>query len=577
MRMWIVGVLLAVAVTAAAAYDTVQGDYRSTGMIEASKPGKPNPAVARLRDRFQPETLPWSLDYVIERCAEHLATINECDHYRIRYFSLHDIPRQLMAAAVSALSFTCNSAARTPITYIPRPVPNTDNRIFWIDLAWYNWSIETWENISQEDYLFREPLVTSNTRGLIYLKTQTRSNPVVLASWFIYYTLDNGEFINQKDAANFNDRSFYYQLVYSAVPFERDVAEDDYQNGDKYRATPQRDARGNPVNKANPDKKKVRKKVFGVGPQTAAEFEAAWYVDFGLLKKFPIDKGALVDNGFSGVAWQNRILWRVRTAIGTYWRTFDVFRTAGDQDFVETPFPKVFNAGEHIFQDERGAQFYFLSDGDGKGVDFANPFVVKGDPSNVHNTVLVTSRSCIHCHDPGIRNFRNEHLKLRDIGVDLKARAYSDNHVTPADPGRAERFNQFYLQDQKMERLVRTDQDNYAEFVRDCNGLTTSENVQNIIRLRNWYVGDLSLKQVAREHGVTARDMELALAIGVGTLHQPQGVTKGRLGRLVLDGRGVPRHTWERGLCAESGALLREWRKRGSIGSEHNDRSPKVE
>lgn len=475
-----------------------------------AKPAAPrvDPALARLQARVNPEFPPWSPAQVEEQCAQHLATVDPADRYRIRYFDATDVPRSYLPAVIGALFFGTNSAARTPTTVQPRAVPNTDQRIFWIDLAWFNWTPQAWEAISSEDPYFREPIVPSLSRGLLYLKTETHANPVVRAGWWLWYVFDNGEFLEAGQLRNEN--TFYDQLVYADVQFVR--------NG---------------------------KKVRGVGPKSAAEFEQAWFVDFARLKDFPTDRGAMVDTGFSGVAYNNRVLWRVRGSAGTYWRTFDVLRTAGDQDFVENPFPKEFDAGEHIFQDERGAQFYLLSDGKGAALDFANPFVVKGDPaSNPHNTVLVTSRSCIHCHDSGILSFRNEPPRLASAGVKLHAYGLA----------RSQRYEQFYLQEPKLQRLVRQDQDNYSEFIRDCNGMTAAENLQGFIRARSWYGQPVGIAQAARDLGCESQE----LADALGNL-----ATKGRLGQLALTGQPIPRATWERGGYAEAGLLLLEWRKAG--------------
>jgi len=243
----------------------------------------------------------------------------------------------------------------------------------------------------------------------------------------------------------------------------------------------------------------------------------------------------------------------VRTGTGLYWRTFDVFRTGGDQDFVETPFPRKFDAGEHIFQDERGAQFYHLTNGADKSVDFGDPRVVKDHVSGAR--VLTTAGSCIHCHDAGILSFRNEHYYIQKAGTLLQA-------ITP---DRAERFSQFFLQDKKMKRLVTQDQDNYREFIRDCNGLTSEENAAQFGRFRQWYMRPVTAEQAAREHGVDKDTFARAVAEGVGDRRYPQGTTKGRLGRLVNEGVPIPRRVWERGGFQESGLLLLLWQKTGRM------------
>jgi len=472
---------------------------------------QPDPAIARLRESVQPEFLEWSPDYVVERCAEFLATINEKDRYRIRLFSLADVPRQYLPAAIAGLYFGTNKVARVPFTQVPRPVPNTDNRIFWVDLCWFNWSYEAWEAASEEDPYFREPIVSSHNEGLKYLKEQTRANPVIRGDWFLWYTFDNTEFL--KVGETFNEKAFYYRFLYANVEFERTVAE----NG-----------------------KTVKKKVRGVGPANAHEFQQAWLVEFSHLKDFPTDMGFMVDKRRSGVSYENRIGWRVRGKNGNYWRTFDVLRSVGDQDFVETPFPKLFDAGEHIFQDVRGNQVYHLTNGADKSTDIGDPRIVRDHTSGAR--VLMTAGSCIHCHDTGIIPFKNEHLVLQDIGDQLMA----------YDKARADRFKQFYLQDRRMKLAVEEDQRNFTEFIKDCNGLTPQENATQFSRIRGWYMQDVTLKQAARELGAGIE--EFSDAIGYQA-------TKGRLGRLVLDGRAIPRYTWERGGFQEAGLLLIEWRK----------------
>jgi hypothetical protein len=128
------------------------------------------------------------------------------------------------------------------------------------------------------------------------------------------------------------------------------------------------------------------------------------------------------------------------------------------------------------------------------------------------------------------------------------------------------------MQERRMKKLIKQDQDNYTEFIKDATGLTPQQNLQNFQRYRAWYGKAVDLQQGARELGVSAKELELALAIGVGTLDRPAGVTKGRLGRLVLDNHPIPRVTWERGGYAEAGLLLREWQKRGKIGLDNGDK-----
>lgn len=465
-------------------------------LITAAPEVPPDPALVQLRLQLNPESPPWTPGYVVERCAEHLATINESDRCRIRYLDMSDLPRQLLPAGISALTFGCNSASRAPVVSVPRAVPNTDNRVFWIDLDWYQWTATCWEKISLEDPYFREPLVPSNSTGLTYMR-QYGGNAIIRGSWFLYYTFDTTQFLGKNEQRA--DSAFYYQLVYG-----------------------------------------------GPGPKTAAEFENAWKVDFTVLKDFPFDQGAVVDENKSGVSYQNRVLWRVRTVLGTYWRTYDVFRSVGDQDFVENPFPREFDAGEHIMIDAKGAQFYLLTDGKGNRVEQADPRLVHDDVSG--NKVLLTASSCIHCHDVGILPTSNAIARNIDRGANIYG--YGKE--------RAARIRQFYLGD--LPRRIQDDQIAYADFIANCNGLTPQENTASFSRVRRWYAAPVNQAQAAREIGVTPDVLADALATG----------TKGRLGMMALEGTPIPRATWERGGYQEAYLLLLEKLKRDMLQTTKN-------
>jgi hypothetical protein len=502
---------------------------------------EPDPALARLRLALNPELPAWSPGYVVERCAEHLSMVPPESKPFVRYFDGSAAPRALLPALTAALAFGCNSASSATVVSVPQPVPHADNRLFWIDLRWYRWTPEVWEQVAGEDPYFREPLVPSASPGLATLKA-TSGNAVVRAGWFLAYTFDTTQFLKGADTKA--DDAFYYKLVYGTrteevterVTVERATVE--------RRSVPVRTAAGleyreQDVTVTRPVVE-TRKTVVtrAAVPQTAAEFERFWKVDTKLLEEFPLDQGAVVDEGRSGVSLQNRTIWRVRTAIGSYWRTFDVLRSAGDQDFLENPFPREFDAGEHIALDAKGAQHYLLTNGKGERVEFGDPRVVHDTASG--NKVLLTAASCIHCHDAGILPVRNELEKIVELGADLKAYG----------PERALRLKQFYFGD--LPRLIRNDQADYAAFVARCNGLSPQQNAAAFGRARSWYAQPVTLEQAAREIGCAPRELADALSVG----------TKGRLGRLALDGTPVPRTTWERGGYQEAFLLVLEARKR---------------
>lgn len=459
----------------------------------------PEPVLKLLRAKFDPELESWSRAYVVERCAEHLATINEADRSRIRYFTLHDVPKQALAAMTGSLMYMAPSASRATILRVPQPVPNTDNRIFWLDLTWYYWTAEAWSHMASADPYFREPLVT--TPGLKYLQQYGPGDQVLRGDWWLYYVADTTLFLGKGETRA--DDAFLYHLVYG--------------------------------------KDRI--------PKTAAEFEKFWRVDNTLLQEHPTDMGAIIDEGDSAVSWSNRLLWRRREARGVYWRTFDVFRTAGDQDFMEHPYPREVDGGEHIFQTELGVQHYLLSDGKGNRVEFGDPRLVRDHVSGGPG-IVITMKSCMHCHVEGIITFKNSLQRLHDTGVRL----------SQPDLRRKERYHQFFLQPALMAKAVKQDQENYIYFIRQVNGLTCQQNATQFGFARNWYAGPLDLAQMAREHGVAVPELRDALG------YQS---TNSRLSDIALNQTTMPRVTWERGGYQESGLLLLAWRAKRKIDEKH--------
>lgn len=488
---------------------------------------QPDPLFLRLRQKLNPESDPWSADMVYKLAAEHLSRINEVDRCRIRYFDMSSTPKEVLDACIAALLFGTNSTALVPDVHKPRPVENSDNRIFWIDLAWYNWTPEAWDKIANEDPYFRVPIVDGQSPAYKYLLKYTQTNAIIRADWWLYYTFDTTQFLAKGEVKA--KEAFYYTLVFSGTTFERKVK----VNG-----------------------KDVVKKVSGVAPETAAEFRFAFGVDTEILRRFAVDIGAVIDEGYSGVSYGNRVLWRIAAPTGVYWRTFDVFRSAGDQDFIEHPFPNEFDAGEHIFQDARGAQFYLLTDGKDQRVEFGDPRLVHDHASGSGPDIVITGKSCIACHDTGILTYRNEIPKIIASGVQRKDYEYD----------RAARYRQFFLQTKQAEELVRRDQENYTRFVFRCNGLTPTENIRQFLQIRTWYAKHVTLSQAAFELGTTEATLRVALSIGV----------RSRLGRLALTGQPIPRVTWERGAYQEAALLLRLYQRHKAYEGMSLDRVREV-
>lgn len=526
-------VLLAAAVLAAAPGIAQQPS-------PAVRPARPvNPGLARLRSAVNPEFPVWGPAYTMERVAEHLASLPEELRKYVRYLDMSQVPRAKLPYVVSGALFTVPSMSTAPTVERLRAVPTSDQRLFWLDLRWYCWTAEAWEKVSLEDPYFREPIIPSNSPALRFVRT-TIGNGVLRADWLLYYGGDTSQFLKAGEVKA--DNAFYYTLTYA----EREVRQ-------KVKVTKQvpkqvvkydNYGRGYYTTETTTEEQEEERVVRGVPPQNAAEFEQFWKVDLILARQRQADRGGIVEHGTSVVSYNNRVLSRVQGPFGGYWRTYDVFRTSGDQDFLEqlpTP-PQHFDAGEHIAIDQKGAQHYFLSNGKGERVEFGDPRVVH-DRVSGERDIVITWKSCVACHTQGIIEMKNELPQVLEEGVDLKAQEH-----------RRQEIKAFYLSN--INRLARRDQDDYTEFVRDCNGLSPQENANQLAAARDWYAAPLSLDQAAREVG--ARDArELADAVSLSP--------KARLGRLILSGKPIPRVVWEQSGYAEAALLLLEYRKAAGV------------
>lgn len=115
----------------------------------------------------------------------------------------------------------------------------------------------------------------------------------------------------------------------------------------------------------------------------------------------------------SGVAIGNRVLERVPTIYGAYWRSYDFKKGVGRKDIFQFPLgPEGTDAfqpdgGEVIFNLPNGLQAYLLVDAAGKRIDVA-PTDVVFDPARP--TGIVNGISCMTCHNQGMRVAKDEIL-----------------------------------------------------------------------------------------------------------------------------------------------------------------------
>ena len=455
-----------------------------------------------------------NVNEVLDLVAEDLAAqkLSGIDVSRLRYVFLHSIPPHMRASTRSALPFWVNSMSRSDEVVPPQPVPNTEEMVYRLNIDDYEWTPEAWEKVSGQDPYLRAPVVQG--QAITFIK-QNIGNGVVRADWFIYHASDPSLTRTKADDAP------YYVLTYARTKFTSQHQV--------------RDTRGNTTNKAVVE---IRP------PRNGQEFRDVWGVSLKDALDFRSDRGAVVNEGDSGkmtgtpVAFNARLLRYVNGKIGYYWQTFDNQASVGDRDYAENTQNFEGEANEYIVQGLNHLQFYFLSDGQGSRVEFADPRIVRDTTDNLHRP-LRNGVSCAICHVVGINPFRSYVRQTTEDGV--------ENHHTEQESLR--RFNRFHLSN--VDKIVQRNQEDYAEAVERCNGLTPQENAFQFHSFRTWYEKPLDKAQICRELACTVDELDASLSVGV----------KRRLNHLLITDTPVPRTTWESGLYAESALLLMEYRK----------------
>ena len=109
----------------------------------------------------------------------------------------------------------------------------------------------------------------------------------------------------------------------------------------------------------------------------------------------------------SGVSRNNRVLERHETGYGAFWVSFDFRSSTGQQNIFEHPLDFRPNGVEIIFNLPNGLQAYFFADGQGNRIDRAPADIVfdRNDPDSAE---IVNGRSCMSCHEEGIKTFQDE-------------------------------------------------------------------------------------------------------------------------------------------------------------------------
>lgn len=290
-------------------------------------------------------------------------------------------------------------------------------------------------------------------------------------------------------------------------------------------------------------------------PKTRDEFNAAFGVD--KKQQTGLELGWVENRSQVGLQG-TRFIQRLLGVRGDVWFTQDVLKVARGSDPLEFPDGIFAHDGEEsiarspkvsVKQRTRGtAQFYFLSNGQGKRVEEAPPDLVEDHKRTIRRqTAIINNGSCVSCHERGL-NLPSvngiESLILQ--GVQLYA----------AEKDKAELVERFHLGTKGLLKEIERSNEDYALFVEACNGLTAQENAATYRRAIRDYEADLNLWRAAHELGATEDELRNALAYATAAK-----IDLGpRFSVLAHGTEPIPRTVFEEG-ARKTTELLKLWRK----------------
>jgi serine/threonine-protein kinase len=287
-------------------------------------------------------------------------------------------------------------------------------------------------------------------------------------------------------------------------------------------------------------------------PKDVADLEKGLNVDIPTA----FEKNELVRAAFltSGVSKQNRLIERIPTRYGAYWKSYDFDKKLqqGQGDllhfplgpvFKDNPFPKqAFKqaGGEIVFNLPNGLQAYLLINSKGGRID-EGPINIVEDPDQTSGTsVIVNGLSCIACHNAGIkRGISQDVLRTRSAVTGEALAKLQKLHPEP------QVMEKFYRKDE-LRFLAALDKATGSFLKTGADrGKAVQDFKEPVKEVAHRYFGEVSLDEAARELGI---DNPQALKRVIAQSSRLQ-----RLGLAPLaDGTAIKRDGWEAPLPVQS-------------------------
>jgi len=435
-------------------------------------------------------------DSAVKFAAADIATLPPEEAKFTRYLSLYSIPPERRRAYGQTLSFVVNSLSQRRRIYIPVFVGGTDETLIRINIENYDWDAQSWENLGkkgsgvkpQAEPYFHALIEKIDSTTKLERKTITRKKKVETG----YYNQAGQKLYREVEVTEEVDVEVkgdpVKNRVLAAAPWVDPVAiaalikatnsEFPVMRADWFiiKAT---------LPPAYYDFLKLGDDI--------KDFERLIFTDQKLAEKARSQfKGVVVT---SIVARNNRTLLRSPTFTnGYYWQSHDSLSSVDDRQYVQNILNEKFDATEDIGTLPNGLQAYFLTDGKGKRLDFANPDVA------IDNTavdrIVRTGRSCMICHSEGIKPIDDE---IRTLTKKLQ----NKEAIKLLIANKEDAFKIDDLFGTDLDKQIIKDQNIFSEAVAETTGLPMDVNAKQYAAIYDWYAEHLlTVEDVVREVGL---------------------------------------------------------------------------
>jgi phage baseplate assembly protein W len=287
-------------------------------------------------------------------------------------------------------------------------------------------------------------------------------------------------------------------------------------------------------------------------PTDVKDLEKGLNVD--LEKAFLNDEEVRAGVIQSGVSKQNRLIERVPTRYGAYWKSYDFKPDSGlTSNLVLFPLGPKFSAnpftnrsfvqagGEIVFNLPNGLQGYLLVDAKGKRID-KGPSDIVFDPDGTSGTTdIVTGLSCMACHSTGIKEAGDVLRNSKALKGDELAK-----------------LRRLHPEPETMKLYFRKDQVRFLKAVSEATSPFLRVGADRTKRFEDFeeplkvtarkYLDEVSLEMAARELGFQdPQELKRAIATGPNSARL-QNLTLGAL----VEGTPLKRESWEGSIRAQS-------------------------